>query len=155
MSGRASMIKRTTAAAALLLLCAAVFTGCALGKKEWPHPVESEDTFSLEVMAAKRTDTCLLLTLAVGGAAGRLYRASIQYEPVGDGDGAGCDGCPFVPRQAEHYTRDQSAFDLQGSTLKLSLCGLDPQTSYRFRVAGKNDLPAIPIVYTDVFVTTQ
>ncbi|WP_285904902.1 hypothetical protein [Pseudodesulfovibrio pelocollis] len=140
---------------ALLVLALPALTGCVLGIKEWPQPVKAEDAFSLEVVAAKRTDTCLLLTLSVGGSAERLYRASIQYEAVGDSDGQGCEGCPFVPRKAEHFTREQSAFDLHGSTLKLSLCGLDPQTRYRFRVAGKNDLPALPIVYTEVFVTTQ
>ncbi|MFH1915217.1 MAG: hypothetical protein ABIK45_13200 [Pseudomonadota bacterium] len=139
----------------LLVLALPALTGCVLGVKDWPQPVKAEDAFTLEVMAAMKTDTCLLLTLSVGGAVERLYRASIQYEAVGDGDGQGCEGCPFVPRNAEHFTREQGAFDLHGSTLKLSLCGLDPQTRYRFRVAGKNDLPALPIVSTEVFVTTQ
>jgi hypothetical protein len=143
------------ALAALLLLVQAVLSGCALGKKEWPQPQQSEDTFTLEIMAAERTDTCLLLTIAVGGAAHRLYRASIQYEIVGGGDGEGCAGCPFVPRDAVHFTRNQGAFDLVGNTLKLSLCTLEPDKEYRFRVAGKNDLPALPLTYTDVFVTTQ
>jgi len=141
--------------AVLLLLALPALTGCVLGIKEWPQPIKAEDVFTFEVMAAKRTDTCLLLTLSVGGAVERLYRASIQYEAVGDGEDQGCEGCPFVPRKAAHFTRDQSAFDLHGATLKLSLCGLDPQTRYRFRVAGKNDLSALPMVYTEVFVTTE
>ncbi|MUM78256.1 hypothetical protein GKC30_11470 [Pseudodesulfovibrio sp. F-1] len=141
--------------AALFFLALPVLTGCVLGIKEWPQPVKAEDVFTLEVMAAKRTDTCLLLTLSVGGSVERLYRASIQYEAVGDSDGQGCEGCPFVPRKAEHFTRDQNAFELHGATLKLSLCGLNPQTRYRFRVAGKNDLSVLPMVYTEVFVTTE
>lgn len=127
--------------------------GCALGKKEWPSPKESEDRFGLEMLAAERTDNCLLLKIAVTGAADRLYRASIQYETVG-GAGGGCDGCPFVPRDAVHFTRDQQDFVLNGNTLTLSLCSLEPGTEYRFRVAGKSELSASPLVYTNVYVTT-
>jgi len=142
-------------AAIVALVLAFALVGCALGKKEWPQAQASEDMFTLQVLAAKRTDTCLLLTLQVDGAVNRLYRASIQYEAVGGGDGQGCDGCPFVPRDAEHFTRDQAAFDLKGNILKLSLCTLEPGTQYRFRVAGKSELAATPLTYTDVFVTTQ
>ena len=137
------------------LLIALLASGCALGKKEWPNPQQSEDAFTLEVLAAERTDDCLVLKLAVTGAVERLYRASIEYEVVGDGDGEGCQGCPFVPRGAKHIARNSSEFDLKGNTLSISLCGLDPQKTYRFRVAGKSELPTNPLVYTGVYVTTD
>jgi hypothetical protein len=139
----------------VLLLACQLLVGCTLGKKEWPQVQESEDTFTLSVMAAKRTDTCLLLTIGVSGAVSRLYRASIEHETVGDGEGQGCVGCPFVPREAAHFTRNQAAFDLQGNVLKLSLCNLEPGTLYRFRVAGKSELPSMPLTYTEIYVTTQ
>ena len=138
-----------------LLLCAQ-FTlfGCALGKKEWPSSQDSEDTFGLELVVGDRQDNCLLLEVAISGAAERLYRASIQYEIVGGDNGGGCEGCPFVPRDAVHFTRDQKDFALNGNNLTLSLCTLEPGTEYRFRVAGKSELPTSPLVYTDVYVTT-
>jgi len=137
------------------LLIALLASGCALGKKEWPNPQESEDTFTLAILAAERTDECLLLKLAVSGAVERLYRASIEYEVVGDGDGEGCQGCPFVPREAKHVARNSSEFDLKGHTLTLNLCGLNPQKIYRFRVAGKSELSASSLVYTNIYVTTD
>ena len=136
----------------LILLLA---SGCALGKKEWPNPQQSEDAFTLEILAAERTDECLLLKLAVSGAVNRLYRASIEYEVVGDDEGEGCQGCPFVPRGAKHVARSSSEFDLKGHTLTLNLCGLDLQKTYRFRVAGKSELPENPLVYTNIYVTTD
>ena len=137
------------------LLITLLVSGCALGKKEWPNPQQSEDAFTLEVLVAERTDDCLLLKLAVSGDVERLYRASIEYEVVGDGEGEGCQGCPFVPRGAKHVARSNSEFDLKGNTLTLNLCGLDPQKTYRFRVSGKSELPTIPLVYTNIYVTTD
>ena len=143
-----------SAICALLLLAQFVLFGCTLGKKEWPSAQQSEDTFSLELIKGERTDNCLLLEVAVSGAVERLYRASIQYEIVGGGEGGGCEGCPFVPRDAVHFTRNQREFALQGNNLTLSLCTFEPGTQYRFRVAGKSELPTSPLVYTDVYVTT-
>lgn len=137
------------------LLITLLASGCALGKKEWPNPQQSEDAFALEVLAAERTEDCLLLKLAVTGAVERLYRASIEYEVVGDGEGEGCQGCPFVPRAAKHIVRTSSEFDLKGNTLTINLCGLDPQKIYRFRIVGKSELPANPLVYTETYVTTD
>ncbi|MEF2229556.1 MAG: hypothetical protein V3571_01380 [Pseudodesulfovibrio sp.] len=135
-----------------LLLAALLAFGCALGKKEWPIAQESEDTFSLAVAVAERRDDCLLLDVMVSGAVERMYRASIEYESVGDELG-GCPGCPFVPRHARHFTRGSGDFRLDGRRLSISLCGLDSAKTYRFRVAGKSELPAAPMVYTDVYIT--
>lgn len=136
--------------AALLLLL--MLAACNMGKKNWPHAVESEDAFSLEVLSAERKNNCLLLQIGVTGALGRLYRASIQYEEVGGYNG-GCKDCPFVPRSALHVTRNNPDFELEEGTLSLSMCSLNPDSEYRFRVAGKNELPGVPLVFTDVFVT--
>lgn len=142
----------------LAVMCAlaallSVVAGCALGKKEWPAARSGDDNFAMELMVGERKDNCLLLEVAVTGAVDRLYRASIQYERVG-GEGGGCDGCPFVPRDAKHVTRDQSEFVMNGNALSLSMCTLEPGVEYRFRVVGKSELPTSPLVYTDVFVTT-
>lgn len=138
-----------------LLFCALLgLSACALGKKEWPAPQSSQDRFSLELVVGERQNECLHLEIVVSGAVDRLYRASIQYETVGPADGEGCAGCPFVPREAIHFTRGQPSFALSGDSLKLDLCSLAPDKQYRFRVAGKSELPASPLVYTDVFITT-
>ncbi|MGL1862354.1 MAG: fibronectin type III domain-containing protein [Pseudodesulfovibrio sp.] len=142
-----------SAICALLLFAQFALFGCALGKKEWPSAQESQDSFDLELIIGERNENCLVLEIAVAGAVDRLYRASIQYEIVG-GDSGGCDGCPFVPRDAVHFTRNQKEFLMNGNNLTLSLCDLEPGTEYRFRVAGKSELPTTPLVYTDVFVTT-
>lgn len=136
--------------AALLLLCLAL-AACALGKKEWPVPQKSEDRFSLKLLNGVREDNCLLLDVAVSGAASRLWRVAIQYEAVGTGEGQGCSGCPFVPREVKEFTRERQEFNLQGSVLKLSLCGLEPGVEYRFRVVGTSELPAMPLESTDVY----
>lgn len=136
-----------------LLFLAQVLLGCALGRKEWPTPQESEDRFSLKLMEGVRQDNCLLLKIAVNGAAHRLWRASIQFESVGTADGQGCDGCPFVPRDAVSFTRDNDGFVMQGNVLELSLCGLEPGIEYRFRVVGKSELPTMPLENTDVYTS--
>lgn len=136
-----------------LLLLLLFVSGCALGKKGWPEAEESQDAFSIKVISAERKDKCLMLVLNVTGAAEKLYRASIQYEQVGTVDG-GCIECPFVPRSAYHITRELSDFVLENNTLTLSMCGLESGMEYRFRVAGKNELPAMPLVFTKVYVAS-
>jgi hypothetical protein len=138
----------------LLLFIQTALLGCALGKKEWPSAQESEDSFSLELINGVRQDNCLFLEISVKGATHRLWRASIQFEVVGGADGDGCTGCPFVPRDAVHFTRDQKGFVFEGNNLKLSICNLEKDKEYRFRVSGKSELPTSPIVYTNVFVAS-
>lgn len=138
----------------LLLLIFFVISGCALGKKEWPSAVKSEDAFSLELMDGVRQDSCLMLTIAVKGATHRLWRATVQLEAVGGDDGEGCLGCPFVPRSIRVFSRDDKGFALQGSTLRLSICDLEPSKEYRFRVVGKSELSTSPLVFTDTYVAS-
>lgn len=139
---------------ALLFFIQLTLLGCAMGKKEWPKAQKSEDSFSLELIEGTRQDNCLFLEIAVRGAANRLWRASVQFEAVGGDDGDGCTGCPFVPRDAIHFTRNQKGFLLEGNNLKLSICNLESGKEYRFRVSGKSELPTTPLVYTDVFVAS-
>lgn len=129
-------------------------SGCALGRKEWPSAQSGEDAFSLKLIEGVRQDQCLLLEMQVEGAVNRLWRASVQYEAVGSEPGQGCDGCPFVARNAVHFMRGQSGFNLDGRNLKLSICGLEPGVEYRFRVSGKNELPTMPMTYSDVYVAS-
>ncbi|WP_041720121.1 hypothetical protein [Pseudodesulfovibrio piezophilus] len=139
--------------ATIVFLLSTTLFGCALGKKEWPVAQKSEDLFKLTLISGARRDNCLLLQVAVSGASQRLYRASIQYDTVG-GELGTCEGCPFIPRDVVNFTRDQDGFDMEGETLSLSMCSLDPKIEYRFRVAGKSELPTSPLVYTDIFTTT-
>lgn len=133
------------------LLALVLLSACTMGKKNWPRAEESEDAFSLKVLSAERKDKCLMLQLNVVGAVDRLYRASIQYEEVG-GENGGCIDCPFVPREALHLTRNNQDFILDGNTLSLGMCSLEPGVEYRFRVAGKSELPGTPLVFTKVYV---
>ncbi|MDD3313662.1 hypothetical protein [Pseudodesulfovibrio sp.] len=147
------MRRKTALPLLLAFLVALLASGCALGKKEWPEPQLREDNFSLKLAAAEKRDGCLLLDVMVAGAKERLYRVSIEYEAVGDAEGEGCIGCPFVPRNAKHITRDSAEFKLEGRRLSISLCGLDPYKTYRFRVTGQSELPTVPLVHTDVYIT--
>ncbi|WP_272699770.1 hypothetical protein [Desulfovibrio sp. Fe33] len=136
---------------ALLLFGLTSLSSCAMGRKQWPQAARSEDRFTLRLIEGVRQDECLVLEVDVRGATNRLWRASVLYEAVGDGAGQGCAGCPFVPRNARHFTRGQEGFDLDGNVLKLSICGLEPGVEYRFRVSGKSELPTMALEYTDVF----
>lgn len=144
---------RTTVQLFVIILLVSIVSGCALGQKEWPSAVRSEDTFAIRVTTADRQAQCLSLTIAISGAVSRLYRASIQYEPVGDEGGDGCVGCPFVPREAEHYLKEDGVLAINNNQFTLSFCGFEPDKEYRFRVAAESELPSAPLVYTDIFAT--
>ena len=145
-------MRKSVAAITLLLFALAVLAGCALGRKEWPEASRSEDRFTLKLMDGERIDDCLSLQVAVSGSVERLWRASVLYEPVGDEEGQGCVGCPFVPREAQHFIRGQQGFNLDGNVLSLGICGLEPGVEYRFRVSGKSEIPTMVMQYTDVYM---
>jgi hypothetical protein len=145
-------MRKSVVSTTLLLLALVVLSGCALGRKQWPEAARSEDRFTLKLMEGERIDDCLVLQVAVSGSVERLWRASVLYEAVGDEEGQGCIGCPFVPRAARHFTRDQDGFDLQGNVLNLSICGLEPGVEYRFQVSGKSEIPTMRMQYTDVYM---
>lgn len=145
-------MRKTVAATLLILFGLTVLAGCALGRKQWPEATRGEDRFTLSLIEGVRQDDCLVLTIMVKGAVNRMWRASVLYESVGDDEGQGCEGCPFVPREARHFTRDQSEFNLNGNILKLSICGLEPGVEYRFRVSGKSEIPTMALEYTDVYM---
>lgn len=139
----------------LIFLLCLLMGGCALGHKEWPAPEEQEDTFSLSLLSGERRNgTCLFLELKVVGARERLTRVTLQLEPVGDGPGQGCALCPFMPRQAIRISRGEAEFSMNGDILTVSHCELEPETEYRFRVVGANEISSLGYVYTDIYVAT-
>lgn len=144
------MVRNSIYLLALVFLFVSV-GGCALGKKEWPSPVEAEDTFSISLVRGIREDNCLRLNLQVDGEAKRLSHVIIQYESVDDGPDSGCPGCPFMPRQGVRLEAGDSSFQQVGNTLRLSLCGLKTGVGYRFRVVAYNELKSLRPVSTDVF----
>lgn len=139
--------------AALLAMALLLISGCAIGKKEWPSAVPKEDRFSLHVEQGMFEGDCLLLSIRVSGAVNRLWAVNVQYESVGLDEGDGCEGCPFMPRTAEYFARGQKGFDLNGNVLSVSVCGLNPDKQYRFRIAGENELSGMDLEYTEVFET--
>ncbi|EGB13684.1 putative lipoprotein [Pseudodesulfovibrio mercurii] len=146
-------MRKSLVATTLLLLCLVLLAGCAMGRKQWPEATRSQDRFTLKLIDGERVDRCLLLRVAVSGSVDRLWRASVLFEAVGDGEDQGCVGCPFVPREAQHFTRGQDGFDLEGNVLRLNICGLEPGVEYRFRVSGKSEIPTMAVQYTDVYMS--
>ncbi len=141
---------------AIITLAVAVFmAGCAIGHKEWPSPDVEQDEFGLKLVKGQRQNgDCLYLEFYVSGARDRLSFVLLQLEPVGDGPGQGCAECPFMPRQGARLSRGEAGFTLTNNILQLSYCGLDPDTEYRFRVVGVNELSNLALVQTDIYVAT-
>lgn len=139
----------------LIIGVLAVFVaGCAIGHKEWPTPAKGEDVFSLKLVNGQRGDDCLYVELRVSGAVDQLAYVNLQLEPVGDGPGMGCAECPFMPRSAVRISREDAGFELDGSVLKVSHCGLELGIEYRFRIVGVNKLTSLAYVYTDIYTAT-
>lgn len=141
--------------ACLTLLVAFLVTGCAIGNKEWPSPNKGEDRFELTLLRGERRDrTCLYLEFHVSGARDRLSFVNLQLEPVGDGPGKGCPECPFMPRQGVRISRGEAGFVMTGSVLQLSYCDLEPDTDYRFRIVGMNEISNLEPVRTHIYEAT-
>ena len=127
---------RLAVALSALLLCTLLFTAC--GKKEWPRPVLSEDTFALEEVAAHRQDDgCILVSFRVEGNAANLIALVLEVEvPPESGDL--CTECPFDPQVFIRYEIDDPRLDFDGVFYRLLECSPQTTGATRIRLVGVN-----------------
>lgn len=126
----------------LLSVFCMVCSACTLGYKAWPEPVEKEDTFSWRLVTAERKDGCLIIEGRLQGAYQRLDFVTVQLEPLVPG--AGCVECPFTPRKILDMRRGDQGYSEIGPYVRLTVCGLERDLTYKFRIVGHNSLRSIP-----------
>jgi hypothetical protein len=137
---------------AVLLFCLfALSLLSACGKKEWPEPVLSEDRFTFKAIRAERKGGCLVVEVRVLGAVDNLSSLSVQLLEVGDGQDVGCPGCPFKPTRADTYVPGQTGLTRIGSALRVSVCDLNPDGIYLWRVMAQNQFPELGPVFSELF----
>lgn len=139
-----SRIRTALVLVAVLALCA-LAAGC--GKKAWPTPQDTEHTFSFAGLNSQNRGGCLVIEGRIEGAWKNVEAVYLEY-------GANeCDGCPFVPERSVEYARGDANFFLEQGVLRVTRCGLEPDSAYRWRLTGVNVLGAIKDVSTDIMST--
>lgn len=133
----------------IALLCACLLLSC--GKKEWPEPVRSEDSFTFKTVRAERKAGCLVVEVRVLGAVDNLAALTLQLMEVGEGEGKGCPGCPFQPTRAEEFTPGHPNLTRIGSAFRITACDLNPEGVYVWRVAGRNQFTNLGEVNSELF----
>ncbi|GAB6176744.1 lipoprotein [Desulfobaculum senezii] len=101
------------------LLCAVMLGGC--GKKVWPEPQTSQDTFAIENATATLKNGCVTVKADVTG---NWRKVAAVYLEVSSAD---CPGCPFTPERRIEFTRASKDMTLSGGSLTLRACGLGDQ----------------------------
>ena len=119
------------------LLITVSLSGC--GNKKWPNVVAEEDTFSFERLTASREAGCLNLEARLTGEIDNLRSVVLELESEADS----CPDCHFRPLERIFLEPSEPQLKREGSTIWISHCGLDPDTSYRIRLVGLNEYPGI------------
>lgn len=135
-----------------LALAAMLLCSCAIGVKEWPKAQEQEDEFAWQGLIATRQDSCLILDGMLSGNHANLSAIRLQLEAMGDGveEGYGCFDCPFTVRRTETVRRGDPKLSMQGAQFTMTVCGLEPERAYRFRVVADNVFTNLEPQATDV-----
>jgi hypothetical protein len=140
------MIRRLAVPIALFCACLLLLS---CGKKEWPEPVQSEDSFTFKTVRAERKAGCLVVEVRVLGAVDNLAALTLQLMEVGEGKG--CPGCPFTPTRAEEYIPGTPNLTRIGSAFRITACDLDPDGIYVWRVVGRNQFTNLGDVNSELF----
>ena len=139
--------KRTILALSILLAC---FFVLSCGKKEWPTPKVTEDTFTWERVKTTRKGECLFVECQLGGKFKNLASVALQVQP----EDKGCPDCPFTPYHIEKYDFSSKSMRQVGPYVRIVYCGLEQNKSYRIRLAGQNKHKALGESLSLVYITT-
>lgn len=123
----------------------------ACGRKGLPEPAINSELFSWHnVSAAPGSRSCINIHGEVSGSYSNLSSVVLELQPIDES----CLGCPFVPM--ESHTLPATEIGLQGgSRFNITYCPTTPSTEYRWRLTGKNRVPATPSIQTPVRVITM
>lgn len=134
----------------LAVLSLALLCGC--GKRDWPMPVSSEDTFRWRSVIAMRSQACIILNMEAAGAWQNIDTVKVLLEPVGNAADDGCPTCPFNPRLVRSFTPGDAAYRRDMNRIALTVCDLDPRKTYRIQAVGFNIFPSIDTVLSDLML---
>ena len=125
-------------------------SACTLGVKKWPKAQVEEETFAWRGAIASRDKSCLVFDGVLSGNHDRLKSITVELEPLGDGPGYGCENCPFNVRQSETVDTNDVRLTKTGGQIALTLCGLEADRSYRYRLVAHNSNDNLADQATDV-----
>ncbi|MDD4730541.1 MAG: hypothetical protein PHX58_01265 [Desulfovibrio sp.] len=117
-----------------------LISACTLGYKAWPAPEEKEDAFAWRLVTAQRKDGCLIIEGRLQGNYENLDFVTVQLEAMPTD---GCVECPFAPQRLVDMHRGDAGYDEIGPYVRLTLCDLEPDLMYKFRIVGHNALRSL------------
>lgn len=114
-----------------ILVCTFFLLLAACGKKEWPQPIVTDETITIDHLEARLDQGCLQVNAKLGGKLVNLEYFLIEIEQDG------CPTCPFTPtivRKA--YPYGESVYRRENSFI-FTIC--QPMEAQVLRVRLKAD----------------
>lgn len=119
---------------AAMLSFTTLLWGC--GKKGWPEPRLDEDRFHWAQIQHQRYDDCLDVRALLGGAATNLRFVTLEWMELETNEDS--PESPFIATGRTRLEDSSAEFKRQNGVIRILYCGLDPDTSYRWRLLGRN-----------------
>lgn len=145
----------------VLSMIIALFLGlAACGKKGPPRPPGGEREFQWTWTRAELKNNCLSIQGGLQGNLDKFYEVILELQPSGSDNF--CEGCPFLPMEREHFSRNAAMFKLetdsdndtpsnmQTATVSITYCPDTPSPAYQWRMLGINVYQAMPNALTPI-----
>lgn len=120
-------------AAVVLMLCL-VAVGC--GRKDWPQPVNTDDTFHWVRANASPEQGCLRIEAELAGNLRNVDTIALELQTAGSAED--CPTCPFNPNERTEFMPSNLGITSQNGAFSTSYCPERTSSAYRWRLVGIN-----------------
>ncbi len=116
------------------IITVAGLTGC--GKKAWPQPKNSSDTFHWIRASARPENGCIRVTAQLEGNLRNVDYVALELQTAGTAED--CPTCPFNPNERVEFMPAQIGLSSEQGALSTLYCPKRESSAYRWRLVGVN-----------------
>ncbi|UZP68299.1 hypothetical protein N1030_04785 [Desulfovibrio mangrovi] len=118
-----------------LLAATPLIAGC--GKKGWPQPRNTNDTFKwIRASAAPANEECIRFEAELNGNLRNIEYIALELQTAGSAED--CPTCPFNPNERMEYLPEELGITSQQGAFSRLYCPKRKSSAYRWRFVGVN-----------------
>lgn len=111
-----------------------LLNGC--GKRGWPQPANTNDSFQWLRASAKPENGCMRIDAELSGNLRNVDYITLELQTAGTAED--CPTCPFNPNERTEFTPEQLGMTSQIGAMSTSYCPKRQSSAYRWRLIGVN-----------------
>jgi len=131
---RSTLTKLCSGLLVALLAASPMIAGC--GKKGWPQPRDTSDSFSWVRANATPASGCIRVEAELNGNLRNIEYIALELQTAGSAED--CPTCPFNPNERVEYHPEDLGITSQQGAFSTLYCPTRKSDAYRWRLVGVN-----------------